>query len=299
MELRAAAERSMTKNLLPGRLVSTKWLAENLGERDLRILDCTTVQATSPEGGYVFEPGLKEWRAGHIPGAVFCDVLNELRDPDNPLPLMMPKPEAFARAMEALGVGEGTRVILYDRGANVWAARVWWSLRVFGFDNAAILDGGWRKWTAENRTVSTEAPPRREARFQPRFRRRLLASKDEVLESVKNGGAALVHSLSREEFKGEVTRMPRPGRISSSVNIPAAALLDPVTNTYLPLSDIKARFERAGVFSAPRIITYCGGGVAACGNALALTLIGREDVAVYDGSLAEWTADPDAPMETG
>jgi len=289
----------MTENMLPSPLISTEWLAENLGAQDLRVLDCTTVQRSSPDGGYAFEPGLKEWSAAHIPTAVFCDVLNELRDPDNPLPLMMPRPDAFKRAMEVLGVGEGTRVVLYDRSSNVWAARVWWSLRVFGFDNAAVLDGGWRKWIAEGRSVTNETSPCEGACFQPQFRPHLLASKQEVLRAVERGGAALVHSLSREEFTGEVMRMPRAGRIRSSVNIPAASLLDPGTNAYVPPSDIKARFEQSGVLNAPRIITYCGGGVAACGNALALALIGRENVAVYDGSLAEWTADPDAPMETG
>lgn len=280
-------------------LISTRWLADNLGDETLRILDCTIVQQTAPDGGYAFAPGREAYEKSHIPGAVFCNVLAELRDPDNPLPLMMPKPDAFAKAMEALGVGEGTRVVVYDRGAGMWAARVWWSLKVFGFDNAAVLDGGWTKWTAENRPISAERPSPAPARFIPRHRPHLIASKTEVREAIGAADAKLVHSLSNAEFTGDTVRMPRAGRIAGSVNVPASSLIDPSTNAYLAPDALKAKFETAGATGEGRIITYCGGGVAACSTALALAMLGAGDVAVYDGSLAEWTADPDAPMEVG
>ena len=284
---------------LPAPIVSTAWLAANLGAPGLVILDCTTIQQETPGGAYAFVPGRDAYEAGHIPGAVFCDVLGTLGDRDDPRPLMMPKPDAFRAAMEALGAGDDSAVILYDRGIASWAARVWWSLKTYGFDNAAVLDGGFRKWTAENRPVSSETPAIKPASFTPRYRPEKIASKDDVLKAIETDGATLVHSLSREEFTGEVQPMPRPGRIKGSVSAPAAALIDPASGAYLAQDRLAAQFAAAGVRPDRPVVAYCGGGVAACNNALALTLLGFETVAVYDGSLAEWTADPDAPMETG
>ncbi len=283
---------------LPSPLASTDWLEANLDAPDLRILDCTIIEKITDDG-YAFASGEEEYVKSHVPGAAFCDVLARLGDPDVALPLMMPKPDAFAAVMEDLGVGGDTRVIIYDRGAHSWAARVWWSLKTFGFDNAAVLNGGWKKWIAENRPVSDAPASYPRGSFTPRYRPELIASKEDVLDVVENGGATLVHSLSAAEFVGETVRLPRPGRIAGSVNAPAGSLVDLDAFTYRDNAEIERAFAEAGVSGTKPIITYCGGGVAACSNALALTALGYDKVAVYDGSLAEWTADPDAPMETG
>ncbi|WP_165793544.1 sulfurtransferase [Hyphococcus luteus] len=284
---------------LPTPLVSTAWLADNLGAPDLVILDCTTVQEETPDGSYAFVPGRASYDDAHIPGAVFCDVLGTLGDKDDPRPLMMPKAGAFKEAMEALGVGDNSAVVVYDRGIGSWAARVWWSLKTYGFDEAAVLDGGFKKWTAEARPVSGEAPEIKPASFTPRYRPERIVSKDEVHKIIEEGGATLVHSLSLKEFTGEAAPMPRAGRIKGSINAPASSLVDPETGVYLSKDKLAAHFDAAGARKSDRVITYCGGGVAACNNALALAVLGFDDIAVYDGSLAEWTADPDAPMETG
>ncbi len=284
---------------MPTPLVSTEWLAENGDAPELVILDCTTVQQQTPDGSYAFVPGKEAYAKGHIPGAVFCNVLETLADKENPLPLMMPKPQAFKAAMEALGVGDQSQVVLYDRGNHAWAARVWWSLKTYGFDNAAVLDGGWAKWKAEGRPVSTDTPDVKPASFTPRHQPRRIVGKPEVLAAIGKADKTIIHSLSREEFTGDVQVMPRAGRIKSSISAPANALIDPATGAYKSREDLQRHFASAGVSGDKPVITYCGGGVAACSNALALTLIGLEDIAVYDGSLAEWTADPDAPMETG
>ena len=139
-------------------LVSTSWLASQLGEADLRVLDCTVLLAPLPDGGYAVESGRAAWEQAHIPGSAFADLAGELSDPRSPLRFTMPTPERFAEAMGALGVGDGNRVVLYDSRANMWAARVWWMLRAFGFDAAAVLDGGWRAWTTDGRPTSTEPP---------------------------------------------------------------------------------------------------------------------------------------------
>ncbi len=284
---------------LPTPLVSTDWLADHLGAPDLVILDCTTVQEETPDGSYAFVAGRTSYDDAHIPGSVFCDVLGTLGDKDDPRPLMMPKPNAFKAAIEALGVGDDSAVVLYDRGIGSWAARVWWSLKSYGFDRAAVLDGGFKKWTAEARPVSDAAPEISPATFTPHYRPDRIVSKEDVLNAIESGGATLVHSLSHKEFTGEAAPMPRAGRIKGSINAPASSLVDPDTGAYLPQEKLAAHFDAAGARKSQRVITYCGGGVAACNNALALTALGFDDVAVYDGSLAEWTADPDAPMETG
>lgn len=284
---------------LPTPLVSSDWLADNLGAQDLVILDCTTIQEATPDGSYAFAPGKDAYAKGHIPGAVFCNVLETLADKDDTRPLMMPKPQAIKAAMETLGVGDGASVVVYDRGNHAWAARVWWSLKTHGFDKAAVLDGGWTKWTAEDRPVSTDTPTIRPASFTPNHQPHRIVAKEDVLAAAGGNAKTLIHSLSREEFTGEKQVMPRPGRIANSVSAPANALIDPANGAYKNKDALLAHFKQAGVRSDRPVITYCGGGVAACSNALALTLLGFDDVAVYDGSLAEWTADPDAPMETG
>ena len=280
-------------------LVTTDWLHANLNLPDLRIIDCSVVMRPTDDGGYTFVGGEDEWRAGHIRGSAFVDVLQELADDASPLPMMLPEPEAFAAAMERLGVGNGTRTVLYDRSNHAWAARVWWMLRVHGYDSAAVLDGGWHKWSAEGRAVSTEGPGYESGQFTVRYRPELVATRDDVLGAVTDSGSTLINALSPEEHSGESTRFSRAGRIAGSVNVFCQSLVDPDSSAYLSKERLEQAFNSVGARSELPVITYCGGGIAASSNALALHLLGYRNVAVYDGSLAEWTADPDLPMETG
>lgn len=281
-------------------LVSTAWLAERLDTPDLRILDCGVVMQTAADGSYGFVGAREAYDEAHVPGSVFVDVLGELAARDAALPMMMPSPDDFAATMAGYGVGEGTRAVIYDRSNHAWAARVWWMLRVCGFEEAAVLDGGWRKWTAEGRAVSAMPGTCSRTRFVPRFRPELIATREQVLASVGDADVALVNSLSPEEHRGTApTRFPRAGRIAGSGNVYCESLIDPETCAYRPADELRALFGDIGALDAQRTITYCGAGIAASSDALALTLLGHERVAVYDGSLAEWTADPSLPMETG
>jgi thiosulfate/3-mercaptopyruvate sulfurtransferase len=279
-------------------LIETDWLQNHLDDLDLRILDCT-VFLRPIEGGVRPESGRDQWEQAHIPGAGFADLLGDLSDRNTQLPIMMPPATQFADAMERYGVGDASRVVLYDAGANVWAARVWWMLRAFGFERAGVLNGGWKKWSSEGRpTASGAQPARPSAHFTPRTRPALIADWKEVLAALNDSAVGLVNALSADEHSGKITRVARPGHIPGSVNVPAGSLVDPATNAYLDLSELRAIFERAGLLEPRRVIAYCGGGIAACGDAFVLALLGAKDVAVYDGSLVEWSSRTELPMET-
>jgi len=286
----------------PQYLVETDWLETHLTAPDLRVLDCTVLFDTDAHGFYLAN-GRDAWAQGHIPGSGFADLMSELADQESPLPFMMPPATQFAEAMSRYSIGDGTRVVLYeasrDRWANMWAARLWWMLRAFGFDQAAVLNGGWHKWTMEGRPASTEPCSYPPARFTARLRPKLIADKGEVLAPIRDGGRCLINALTAEEFAGTTAYYGRPGHIPSSVNVPTVALVDPVTHAYLPAAQLHVQFAAVGALNRGQVITYCGGAIAACSDAFVLTLLGATNVAVYDGSLLEWAVDPTLPMETG
>ena len=281
-------------------LVSTDWLAEHLDDDDLRVLDCTVILEAAEGGGFRAVSGRSRWAEGHIPGSGFADLIVDLSDPSSPLRFTLPTAERFAAGMGRLGVGVGTRVVLYDRRLNMWAARLWWMLRAFGFDDAAVLDGGWRAWTAEGRPASTEPVTARPAVFHAKPRPGLFVDRDEVLASLDDGATCLLNALSAAQHRGEESAYARPGHLPGSRNVPAADLVDPDTHRYLPTEALRAHF--APVLDDPsvgRIVTYCGGGIAASSDAFALWRLGRQDIAVYDASLQEWSADPALPLVVG
>ena len=285
----------------PQHLVETDWLAQHLDDPGVRVLECTVyLHPADVPGGFRVESGRAKWAEGHIPGAGFVDLTGELSDTTSPLRFMMPRAAQFAEAMGRAGVGEGVRVILYDRAVNMWAARVWWMLRAFGFDEAAVLDGGWKKWSVEGRPVPTDDGARPARTFKPRWRPALIADKAGVQAALDAPGACVLNALAAERHLGTGDApYGRPGRIAGSVNVPAGDLVDPKTHAYLPADVLREKFRAAGALDARSVVSYGGAGIAASSDAFILTLLGHDDVAVYDASLSEWATDPSLPMDRG
>ncbi|HUG16073.1 MAG TPA: sulfurtransferase, partial [Thermomicrobiales bacterium] len=246
----------------------------------------------------------ENYEQGHIPGAAYVDLLEELVDREQTgFYSARPPAEQFAAAMSRLGVGDGTRVVLYDDFLGMFATRIWWLLRTFGFDQAAVLNGGWLKWKGEGREISTSPASYPPATFVANPRPELVASKDDVLAAIGNDGVCLVNALLEQEYTGDPAfphHYGRAGHIPSSVNVPFVGVLDmQASNQYAAAGTIRSLYEGAGALEAERVITYCGGGIAASQAAHLLALLGVENVALYDGSMTEWGADPSLPLVTG
>ena len=288
----------------PDALVSSEWLATHSNDPHLRLYECTTYLAAPAEGAaapYTVVSGRADFEQGHLPGAAFLDLQGELSDASSPphLRFTMPDPHVLGGAFARRGIGDDTRVVLYARGAVQWATRVWWMLRAIGFDNAAILDGGWEKWQAESRAVSTEEADYPPATLTVTPRPALFAEKAEVAAAMEDGTVCTINALSPELHRGEDNRYGRAGRIPGSVNLPAASLTPGPDKTFLDPASVREAFERIGADPSKRTIVYCGGGIAATLDAYLLHQLGYEDVAVYDASMSEWAKDDSLPVQLG
>jgi thiosulfate/3-mercaptopyruvate sulfurtransferase len=284
----------------PTALISADALARDLGAPDLRLFDCTTFLTPTPDNaGLEVGSGRTGYDEGHIPGAAFLDLAYDLSDRTGRWRFALLGPDAFAEAAGKLGIGEGTRVVLYDRTYGAWGARVWWMLKGYGFDAARVLDGGFTSWVKAGHAVETQPNSYPGAKFTARPRPGHFVDKEEVLAAVGTD-TGIVNALLPEQHTGRGgVHYGRPGRIPGSCNISSRGIVDPETQAFLPVEDMRRRFEEAGLLDGRRVIAYCGGGIAASLTALALTSLGVSDVGVYMNSLQEWTTDPSLPMERG
>lgn len=288
-------------NLPAGALVSTEWLAANLLGPGLRIVDIRgEVRPVGSSPRYVARRG--DYEASHIPGAVFVDWTRDIIDPDDRVPAQIAKPGPFAATMGALGVGDATAVVAYDDYHHAFAGRLAWALRYYGHDAVRILDGGWARWTAEGRPVSPEVPRPEALPFTPRPRESLRRTADEVQHSLENPAVLVIDARPAEQYAGALSVAARAGHIPGARNVPYARLVDPTTHRFLPAEELTQVFASAGVdvrHLPAEVVVYCNGGVT-CTIALnALRLLGRDDVAVFDGSWNEWGNDPARPIHTG
>jgi thiosulfate/3-mercaptopyruvate sulfurtransferase len=278
----------------PEALVSTEWLATHLSAPDVRVVDASWFM---PAAG---RNAREEYDTSHIPGAVFFDI-DEISDTTNPLPHMLPPPEKFASRVRRLGLGNGNKVVVYDAG-GLGAARVWWMFRVFGHRDVAVLDGGLTKWKQEQRPLEDLPPMPRDRHFLPQFNATLVRSFEQVRANVDNKREQVIDARSAARFAATAPE-PRPARLvghmPGAVNVPFGDLVNEADKTMKSAAELKACFASAGVdFSRPLVVS-CGSGMSACNLALGLYLLGYTDVAVYDGSWAEWGDHPDAVAVAG
>lgn len=279
-------------------LVEPDWLASHLGDPALRIVDIRGIikPPDAPKPWYL--PQLEAYRQGHIPGAVFVDWTEDIVEPTAPVHMSLAGPQRFKALMERLGIGDPHTVIVYDATGAI-APRLWWVLNYYGHPEVRLLNGGWTKWVAEGRPVSTEVPAHPPAVFTPRVRPEWRVGAAEVHAVLTDRSVALVDCRSPKEFTGEIGRGTRKGRIPGAVNVPVGRFLDPQTKTWKDPAEIRRMFEAAGVTPDRRVITYCNAGVSASVGLFALKLLGHRDATNFAGSWYEWEADPANPAETG
>ncbi|MBD1205375.1 MAG: 3-mercaptopyruvate sulfurtransferase [Rhodobacteraceae bacterium] len=278
----------------PKTLVSTDWLAAHLRDPDLRILDASWYL---PDAG---RDPRAEYTAAHIPGARFFDI-DEISDQRSALPHMAPPTEKFMSRMRAMGVGDGHQVVIYDGAGLFSAARVWWTFRLMGKTDVAVLDGGFPKWRTEGREVEDLAPIVKDRHMTVSRQNQLVKDVTQVAHSSKLREAEILDARSSARFKGEAPE-PRPGlragHIPGSKNLPFATLLN-ADGTMKSVADLRATFEAAGVNLTKPAITTCGSGVTAAILSLALERIGHRNHSLYDGSWSEWGMYDDLPVEKG
>jgi len=275
-------------------LVTTEWLASELGKNDLRVIDATLFIGDETRNARA------EFETGHIPGAVFLD-LEELSDVTNPVPHMLPSAEKFASRMQALGLGDGSRIVVYDNSPLHSAARAWWMLGLFGAHDVAILDGGFAKWQAEGRGTESGKPVVRHRHFTVWADTKAVRSQAQMVDNLRTKAEQIVDARSAGRFAATEPE-PRPGlrggHMPGALSLPQTELFN-ADGTWKQGDALRAAFTDAGVDLDKPIVTTCGSGITAAVLVFGATLLGAKQVALYDGSWSEWGASPTAPVVTG
>lgn len=280
----------------PEYLITPDELAADLDGR--RILDATVIFAPTPEGGFSVESGLARFNEGHIPGAQFLDLVNDASDTSSDLGFTLPPVAQLEALFRRLGISNDTEVVVYCRELIALATRAFWLLHYCGHRRARVLDGGLEAWEAAGHALSTEPASYPPGDFTASADPARFADRHEVLDAIGNPAIRTVNSLSPEDFAGQgAFSMGRPGHIPGSVNLFFADLLE--GGRFKDDAALRQVLDAKGLLAAPRVINYCAVGVTATIDALACLLCGQENVALYDGSLAEWARDESLPLETG
>ncbi len=282
----------------PEYLISLEGLAADLDNPNRRIFDATVFLGRSPSGGYRAESGLEKYGQGHIPGAAFLDLIEAASDTSTGLGFTLPPAAQLEALFRSLGVSDDTEVVLYCTGHMMWATRAWWLFHYCGHRHVRVLNGGFQAWRDGGFPVATDTPEHPAGTFTARPRPELFADRDAVLAAIGDASVCTVNALSPDVHSGESDMSyGRKGHIAGSVNVFYDELLE--EGRFRDVDGLRTALEAKGLLSAPRVISYCGGGISATIDAFACLLAGQERVAVYDGSMSEWVRDESLPMETG
>jgi len=279
----------------PEALVSTDWLADNLGASDIEIIDASFHLPAAQRNAQA------EFAANHIPGAVFFDI-DDIADTDSDLPHMLPSPEKFSSRVRKLGIGSETHVICYDSNGGPGAAmRAWWTFRIFGHDRVSVLSGGLPKWQDEDRPTSTDETPIIEKHFFSKFDPSLVLSFDQIMANVDSHEYQMVDARAEGRYNGtdeEPRAGMRKGHIPGAINLPFQKLMD--TENFMvmrPADDLQTIISNACIDLEKPLVSSCGSGVTAAPLVLALYLLGHTRAAIYDGSWTEWGSRDDTPID--
>ena len=281
----------MTTFPRPELLATTEWLGDQLDRSEIHVLDVRW----RPDGS-----GPDAFRAGHVPGAVHVDWREELNEPrtdDGPRGLRLAGPERMAAAMARAGVGDGATVVVYDDAVSLHAARVWWSLRAYGFESARILDGGFPAWIAERRPLEMASLPRAAAVFTPRLNPRLRLETSDIRALLGSPDARILDARATAEYLGHEGNSRRLGHIPGAINVPVGAMHEPGSQRLRGADELRSQLLSADAARGRRLVCYDGSGVGAAKLAFILTLLGHDDVAVYDGGWTDWGNRLDLPVD--